>query len=394
VAGSGDFTINITAAPALKIKKNVKVFGDVTYEYDRTSGGWQFNFEKKASSSPQAIRVQYQGAVIESEMPDYLVSGKGVADKGDISFSASYPQITVYQDGIKGNGKLDLDGTLNFAGKELQGQMQADLQKGRIEFTDKGNVIDGIALLMQFPSLPQIKTDVDQVLRFSDASIGNFSITDGKVKWQLESADSLFINKSEFKWAGGDLYVNDVRLSSGKDQQFITILCDGLKLIEVLQQFGIANAEGEGTVSGKVPLLLGKNTLDFEEGLLSSNPGEGGRIRISAFDLLAAGIPKDSPQFAEIDFTAEALKNFKYKWVKLYMHTTGEDLVMQLQMEGRPMQTLPFSYNNKTGTFARFEGSGQGINQPIRLDVNFRFPLNRVLRYTGRIQDLLNRLKQ
>jgi hypothetical protein len=127
--------------------------------------------------------------------------------------------------------------------------------------------------------------------------------------------------------------------------------------------------------------------------LLSSSQGEGGRLKIVAFDLLAAGVPKNTPQFSQIDFAAEALKNFKYNWVKLFLNTSGDELVMQLQMDGNPMHPLPFSYN-ENGTFTRIEAGGQGIIRPIRLDVNLRFPLNRVLGYTGHIQDLLDRLKQ
>jgi len=165
-----------------------------------------------------------------------------------------------------------------------------------------------------------------------------------------------------------------------------------LDLIEILQQLGIKNAEGEGTVSGKVPLLLGKNAIDFENGLLSSTQGESGRIKISAFDLLASGIPKNSPQFSQIDFAAEALKNFKYNWVKLFLNTSGDDLIMQLQMDGSPMHPLPFAYN-ENGTFTRIEAGGEGIIHPIRLDVNFRFPLNRLLGYSGKLMDIMDKIQ-
>jgi hypothetical protein len=286
-------------------------------------------------------------------------------------------------------GKLALDGSLQYDGNYLQGEMQADLQDGRLEFTEKKYVIDGIALSVQFPSLPQIRTSPAQNLDFSLASLGNISITDGRIAWQLESTDSLLIESSVFQWARGNLQINDARLAPDKDQQFITILCERLNLIEVLQQFGVKNAEGEGTVSGEIPLLLGKKTIDFKDGFLSSSPGEGGRIRVVALDILSAGIPKNSPQFAQVDFAAAALKNFRYDRVKLVLNSEGEDLVMQMQMEGKPLQALPFTYDSRTGLMTRIEDTKQGINQPIRLDVNFRLPLNRFLGYSGKIQDIM-----
>jgi hypothetical protein len=230
-------------------------------------------------------------------------------------------------------------------------------------------------------------------LRFSNASFGNISIHQGRVAWQLEPSGSVFIEESAFKWAGGTIYANGVRISPGDEQLTVPLFCDRLKLTEILQQFGIANAEGEGTVSGRIPLLINKNTITFEDGFLYSSPGQGGSVKVAAFDLLTAGIPKNSPQFAQIDFAVEALKNFKYNWVKLLLQTTGEDLVMQMQMDGKPVQSLPFSYNSETGTFARLKNNQRGIDQPIRLDVNFRFPLNRFLGYSGKIQDLMKKIQ-
>jgi hypothetical protein len=393
LSGVGDFKVTVKEIPSVTIQEHVQLYGDVTYRYNRSTGNWHFNLAKSASSPAEIIKAQFQDVFIETGAPDYNIFGKGVADSGNISFSAANQQITIIQDGVKGSGNIALDGTLQFDANGLQGQVQAELQNGRLDFTENKYVIEDITLSVHLPALPHIGTDAGQVLRFSKASFGDFSITDGRVIWQLESSSALYLENSVFQWAGGNLRVNDVRLTLDKEQQFITILCDRLDLIEILQQFGIKNAEGEGTVSGKIPLLLGKNTLDFKNGLLSSSQGEGGRLKIVAFDLLAAGVPKNTPQFSQIDFAAEALKNFKYNWVKLFLNTSGDELVMQLQMDGNPMHPLPFSYN-ENGTFTRIEAGGQGIIRPIRLDVNLRFPLNRVLGYTGHIQDLLDRLKQ
>jgi hypothetical protein len=41
----------------------------------------------------------------------------------------------------------------------------------------------------------------------------------------------------------------------------------------------------------------------------------------------------------------------------------------------------------------RIENTGQGIMQPIRLDVNFRLPVNRFLGYSGKIQDMMKKIK-
>ena len=196
-----------------------------------------------------------------------------------------------------------------------------------------------------------------------------------------------------FRWAGGRVFTNAVRLSPDIKNMVIPIFCDRLRLADLLEQFGVSNAQGDGTVSGRIPLTVGKNKIHFEDGFLYSSPGQGGTIRVKAFDLLATGIPKNTPQFVQVDFAAEALKNFSYNWVKLLFNSEGEELYMQMQMDGKPVQSLPFRYDSTTGLLQRIENGGQGINQPIRLDVNFRLPLNRFLGYSGRIQDIMNKIR-
>lgn len=393
LTGDSQFSLAVHQLPSLEIKDHLQLFANVSYIYDRSTGNWHFSLVKNPLSPAEKLRAQYQDALFEIDKPDYKISGKGVDASGNISFSAILPQISIAQNDLQGNGNLLLEGKLHFDPEELKGEMQADFQEGRFELTKDKYVIEDVALSAHLPALPKFRTGANQEFRFNKATFGQLVFTEGRINWQLESADSFYINNSIFQWAGGNIQVNDVRLILGKDEQFITIVCKELDLIEMLQQFGIKNAEGEGSVSGKIPVHLGRNSIKFDNGLLSSKEGEGGRIKIGAFDLLSAGIPKNTPQFAQVDFAAEALKNFNYNWVKLFLNSEGEDFIIQMQLYGEPVQSLPFTYDSSTGQLKRTEDAKQGINQPIRLDVNFRFPLNRFLGYSGKIQDIMEKIK-
>jgi hypothetical protein len=291
------------------------------------------------------------------------------------------------------SGELGLDGSLKFEADALQGRMQVILQKGAFEFPEKKYNIRGIDLSMIIPSLPDLRTAPAQTLHFAEASIGNLAFSKGKLVWQVESMDSVFLEEGVVQWAGGRVFANSVRFSPDKKEIAVPVFCDRLRLTELLHQFGISDADGEGTVSGRIPMLIGKKAIGFEDGFLYSSPGQGGSVKVSAFDLLAAGIPKNTPQFAQVDFAAEALKNFQYNWVKLILNTEGEDLIMEMQMDGKPVQSLPFKYDSQSGLLQRIENGGPGIMQPIRLDVNFRLPLNRFLGYSGKIQDIMKKIK-
>jgi len=290
-------------------------------------------------------------------------------------------------------GKLGLDGSFRLDAKGLQGALSVNLQNGRFENPEKKYEVDGIAFALQLPFLPDLRSPPAQSILFEKASFGNLIFEKGKILWQLESGNTLFIEEGVVRWSGGRVFTNAVRISPDMKQFIVTIFCDRLILADILRQFGITNAEGEGTVSGRIPLQVDKGTIRFEDGFLYSSPGQGGSVKVAAFDLLSAGIPKNTPQFAQVDFAAEALRNFTYNWVKLLLNSEGDDLIMQMQMDGKPLQSLPFTYDTQTGLLQRLEDSSKGIDQPIRLDVNFRLPLNRFLGYSGKFKDIMEKIQ-
>jgi hypothetical protein len=337
-------------------------------------------FVTRVSGSAEITRSTYRGElVLQSAMTPFAAVNLGIFDS---SLETSYF-----------SGDLGLDTFLKLETGGLRGRMQVKLQNGVFKFPAKNYTINGIGFSMLMPSLPDLRTAPAQTLHFTEATIGNLAFNKGKLVWQLESMESIFLEQGVVQWAGGRVFTNAVRISPEMKEFVVPLFCDRLKLTEMLQQFGLRNAAGEGTVSGRIPLEIGKEAIRFEDGFLYSSPGQGGSVKVAAFDLLAEGIPKNTPQFAQIDFAAEALKNFQYDWVKLLLDTEGEDLIMQMHMNGKPVESLPFKYDSRTGLLQRIEDSGQGIKQPIRLDVNFRLPLNRFLGYSGKIQDILENIK-
>jgi len=165
------------------------------------------------------------------------------------------------------------------------------------------------------------------------------------------------------------------------------LYCDRLNLARVLGQFGAAAAEGSGTVSGRIPIRYAKGELSFDDGFLFSTPGAGGKIHLTGTELLTAGIPPETPQFAQMDLAREALKDYDYSWAKLSLTSEKEDLLLQMQMDGKPARTLPFVYRKDIGGFIRVEADSEGSHfQGIRLDVNFRLPLNKLLQYKDLIK--------
>ena len=181
-----------------------------------------------------------------------------------------------------------------------------------------------------------------------------------------------------------------MRIVPGEADYNIILYCDRVNLAEVLGQFGAATADGDGTLNGRIPLRFKEGKLSFDDGFLFSSPGQGGKIQVTGTEMLTAGIAPDTAQYVQMELAREALKSYEYSWAKMNLTTQGEDLLLGLQLDGKPANPLPFTYRKDLGRFVRIEGQGQGaVFQGIRLDVNFRLPLDKLLQY----KDILNLMR-
>jgi len=305
------------------------------------------------------------------------------AGAADIDLSNFYPAAK----GVKVSGKFLLSGKLLMEDSKFFGSIQSQLVNGRVVKAKNKFAIEGIQMSLSMPDLPEIRSAPGQQLRFSKLSLGDLTAENGIIDFQIESLRSFLIEKVHFKWSGGKVDTQAMRISQGIEDYHIIFYCDRLLLARVLEQFGVAAAEGNGTVSGRIPIRYTNGRLSFDDGFLFSTPGAGGKIHLTGTEILTAGISPDTPQFAQMELAREALKDYDYSWAKLSLTSEGENLLLQMQMDGKPANTLPFVYRKDIGGFIRVEAESEGSRfQGIRLDVNFRLPLNKLLQYKDLIK--------
>ena len=289
--------------------------------------------------------------------------------------------------GITVKGKFLSEGKFSLDGAGFSGSVQSQLINGKVAMPENQLVIQGVQLSLEIPNLPEPRSAPGQKLRFAKLSLGSLTTENGKIDYQIESLNTLLIEKSQFDWSGGKVDTQAIRLSRGTEDYNINFYCDRLNLAKVLEQFGAAAAEGDGSVSGRIPIRYAKGRLSFDDGFLFSTPGAGGKIRLTGTEILTAGIPPNTPQFAQMELAREALKDYDYAWAKLRLNSEGEILLLQMQMDGKPAKTLPFVYKKDIGGFIKVEADTKGSRfQGIRLDVNFRLPLNKLLQYKDLIK--------
>lgn len=292
--------------------------------------------------------------------------------------------------GLQVEGELQLQGNFKYDHEGTQSALEVSLANTTIKEGESGAALEGVDLKVYFPDLFALRSAPQQRLTFRKASVGELYTGEGEIDFQIESPNSVLIEKSGVRWCDGHVYTQAMRFSPSKKDYELTLYCDRLSFAQLLAQFGAVKAEGKGRVNGRIPVSIRNGKITFHDGFLYSTPGEGGVIRMPDTRKLTAGVPKDSPQYTQLDLASEALKDFVYEWAKVDLNTEGEDLILHMRLDGKPEKPLPFEYRQETGSFVRIGKDGQGsVFQGIRLDVNFRLPLNKILYYGSSIKKLL-----
>ncbi len=329
----------------------------------------------------KGLDINYSGSI---SLNPYFREGKisinvlSFEPETDIELGRYSPDLT----GIFMNGEFNLSGNLSYTGADVESTISIGLNKGRLVSDDQDWEMKGISStviiedVFYFRSSPSQRLTIDQII------YGDMYADDLFIDFRIDPGPYIFIEQGGFKWCDGKVNIQSFKIIPGKEEYDIILFCDRLKLADILDQFGVATAMGDGTVNGKIPIKILEGKISFQDGFLYSTPGAGGKINITETDLLTAGLPPDSPEYTQMDIAREALKAFEYTWVKMSLESEKDELLLKLQFDGKPENKLPFRYNQDIGRFIRVETAAQGSDfQGIRLDVNFKIPLDEILKY-------------
>ncbi|MDX9787724.1 MAG: YdbH domain-containing protein [Desulfobacterales bacterium] len=380
-ATSGSFSI-------ASIKWDKRALGGVKLALRQEADGVNFSGKYDSLLMPK-LAVNVLGCVerladdwrasVQARLPDYHCPEE--MDLGRIHSAVA---------GILFSGEINLSADLNFSAAERHAALSMGMKNAAVRVPEMKAALNGIFAELDFPNMFTLRSAPKQAFRVARMSYGDIEATDLTADFQIESPTSLFIEQSRFKWCRGNISTQSFRISPGVNDYRLTLYCDRLNLADMLRQFGAAKADGEGAVNGKIPLSYSDGKLSFQDGFLYSTPGAGGSIHVTETQMLTSAMSPDSPEYIQMDIAREALKNFEYSWVKMNLGTEGKDLLMRLTFDGKPAGELPFTFKRETGSFVRVTTEAKGsVFQGIRLNVNFRLPLDDILKY----KEILNLTK-
>lgn len=343
--------------------------------------------------------LHFSGTVKDSFLSDLQLLFSGHVKppftlNGEFSIPSVHVSSEILPYQFKIPAALNFEGKMEAAGKYslVRGtpwaSLNATLSDGSLTMDDKKLAISGININLSLPDLPEIRSNPGQALTIASFDYGSFHFTEGKIRYRLDDAKTLFIEKSRFNWCGGKIETGSLRISPESQEIDTTLYCDRLNFSEILTQFNVTGTEGEGSLNGKLPLSISKAGINVDGGFLFSTPGKQGTIKFENTAMLRENMPAmDTSGY--LDYSLNALEDFSYNWTKLTFANKEDNLLLAMEIDGKPSSPLPYAFK---GGKMQQTSSGSGLQYPVRLNVNFLFPLKEMFTYGQNFQSIMDKM--
>lgn len=352
--------------------------GGIRGTLQQRAGGLSMTAEHTSQLFPGLIvlitgRLDPDGGSLDWRVPAYRT---GAA----IDLGRFFPKAAGYEF----NGQIKAKGRLVFKGSSARGWVEAGLDDGHIRHPGSGLNLNGIRAGVQFKNILKMETDPGQFIHIRDLQMGTIQGSDLNAAFQIKEPDTIRIEGADMAWCGGTIRTSGIDLREPDDTIEAVVIGKDLNPVMVMQQLGVVQGKGRGTVSGKIPFTWRKGLLRFDSGRLASPPGQSGTIqleRLGGSEYLYSGLPEGTPQRSQLDIALEALKDYTYERIELRLESEREELLLRLRLNGKPNRLLPFEYDSQAGKFSRATGQGRAEFKGIDIDLNFRSPIDELLRY-------------
>jgi hypothetical protein len=286
--------------------------------------------------------------------------------------------------GVTLAGVLSASGELTAEGGGLRFPAEISLSDGALKAPAPLAEATGLSLSLPMADLATLRGAPGGRMAADRLTVGAFQFGDLDLRFQAESGPALLVERLGFTWCEGNVEARAFRLRPDLTEFDLLLYADRIHLARFLDQLGAGRAEGEGTVSGRIPVQFREGRFRFSDGVLFSMPGRGGTLHVTGAEGLTAAVGAGTPQGAQLQLALAALESFAYDWARLRLNSRDNALALSLAFNGRPTEPLPFVYQESAGGFVRTGPGGvKSRFQGIQLNLNLNLPLDDLLRYRG-----------
>ena len=229
--------------------------------------------------------------------------------------------------------------------------------------------VEGVSGEIGFSDLGGLVTDPGQELTIGSVRPG-IPLENGSVRFQLAGAGRIMLEKLRFPFAGGALIMSAFTWAPGDSMGQVDVIAEQIDLARLAGMLELEDLVAEGTISGRLPIVLMQNSLRIENARLMADPG-GGRLSYTGRAALSAA--REDPSAA---LAFAALRDFDFS--RLELSLTGD-------LAGIVQAGLSVSGRNRSGLSIEDQEipAGQGFEFRMRFDL----PLARLLGEALRMSD-------
>ncbi len=335
--------------------------------------GGDFSGSIKASSLCPGLAAAFTGKILSLNEVIFNLSIKDFQPEEPLKF-----------ENFSASGKLSaqLDGS--YRNGTFSAALNLRLKEGKVENTVDNICLENIALNMDFPALPELRSGPEQRLAIDKITFGEYIFSDLSCRFQIHSPRLFTLYGGDCVWNGGLLILPSITLRPGQTSLKSCFRCENLPMGKTLNALGLKEVASSGELFGKIPFSINKNGIFFQDARLYTLPGEKYSFRLGDGGQLSGMVEN----VANLDLAVEALKDFEFSLAKVDFRTEGEILRVTLSLDGKPNRELPFVWDEKTGSLLRSGSGGKVRLQGLKLDLNLNIPLNRLLKVNNAINNL------
>ena len=276
-----------------------------------------------------------------------------------------------FADGPEFAGLLQADGKFAIENGKQSGEFKAGVRELTLNWPEKEIFATNIFAALSFPELPNISNN-SLALGFKDFRAGEIELDSAFSRLRFLPPDSLFMDNLALEWCDGKIRAESTRFSLSNQSVRVVLHGDRIRLSKLLGQLGVGQDSGQaGYLSGMIPVNISREKITFRDAYLYSTPGIEGSVKLTPSEQIA----QTASAVTETALVVDALSDYTYQWLRLGLDTKGDDLLIRLEMDGKPSSNLFYTVDaggiTKSLTANKFQG--------LALDVNFSLPLNRIL---------------
>ena len=285
---------------------------------------------------------------------------------------------------VTGTGAIDWTPS----GVTSRGRFSTD----KLDFAAAFGPVQGLSGTVEFTDLINLVTAPDQEVRIAALNPG-IEVTEGVVRFQIESGNRLAVKSASWPFLGGRLILAPTTLNLGvSETRRYVLVIEGLDAARFVERMGLGNLSATGTFDGELPVVFSAASTTEQLGaavgtVLGIGTALGAQAAQSApgSGRIVDGILKSRPPGGNVSYVGEltyrdlsTMANFAFQTLRSLDYQTM-DIALNGNLEGEIVTNVRFS-GVKQGAGAKKNILTRAVaDLPIEMRVNIRAPFYQLI---------------